>query len=89
MTLPLLRSLAGVAALSLSCTAAFAADATKERGQLAEACAADLKTLCPGVKPGEGRLKSCMRDNREKLSEACREAMKEQRGKRKGAGEKS
>jgi hypothetical protein len=27
MTLPLLRSLAGVAALSLSCTAAFAADA--------------------------------------------------------------
>ncbi|KAK9821811.1 hypothetical protein WJX81_008502 [Elliptochloris bilobata] len=39
---------------------------------LAEACRTDVELHCPNVPAGEGRVHQCLRDNREKLSEACR-----------------
>jgi hypothetical protein len=39
------------------------------------ACAADVRALCPGVRPGGGRILQCMREKRESVSEACREAL--------------
>lgn len=39
--------------------------------QIAEACAADIDRLCPGVPPGEGRIKACMKANVSQLSASC------------------
>lgn len=39
---------------------------------LAEACRPDVEKLCAKVEPGEGRVHKCLRDNRDKLTEACR-----------------
>ena len=39
------------------------------------ACAADVRTLCPGVRPGGGRIVQCMREKRDGLSDACRGAL--------------
>jgi hypothetical protein len=39
---------------------------------LAEACRADVGKLCKDVQPGEGRVHKCLRDNNEKLSQACK-----------------
>jgi hypothetical protein len=36
-------------------------------------CAEDVQRLCPGVKPGGGRLAACLRQHEAELGEACRE----------------
>jgi Golgi apparatus protein 1 len=38
---------------------------------LAEACRMDVEEFCDTVEPGEGRVHACLRDNRDKISEAC------------------
>lgn len=40
-----------------------------------EACKSDVATLCAGIQPGEGRIKACLRANKEKLSDGCRSAI--------------
>ncbi|WP_372525937.1 hypothetical protein [Piscinibacter sp.] len=77
-------SLFGVIAVS----SAFAADEAAPRvgGPVAEACRQDVQTLCAGAKPGDGRIKACMRENRAKLSDGCKAALKAQRGERKSSG---
>jgi len=37
----------------------------------AKACAGDVKSLCAGVQPGEGRIKACVKDHFKDLSEPC------------------
>jgi hypothetical protein len=39
------------------------------------ACAADIKTLCEGVKPGQGRIASCIKENFSKLSQPCQDQL--------------
>ncbi len=65
----------------LAAPAAFAADAAASApgGAAAAACAQDVKTLCPGVQPGEGRIMACLRPQRDKLSEGCKAALKAER----------
>jgi hypothetical protein len=41
------------------------------RMQIAEACAADIDRLCPGVPPGQGRIKACMKAHVSQLSAPC------------------
>ena len=36
-------------------------------------CAADVRLLCPDVKPGSARVVSCLRENQARLSPTCRE----------------
>jgi hypothetical protein len=43
------------------------------RDAMRQACAADVKTLCDGKQGRE--MMMCMRDNAEKLSGPCKEAM--------------
>jgi hypothetical protein len=71
----------------IAASSAFAADApaAKPGGALAEACAADVQKLCPGTQPGEGRIKACLKDNRAKLSDGCKAAIKGARAERKAA----
>lgn len=46
-----------------------------QRGAVREACKNDVATLCAGIQPGEGRIKACLRENKDKLSEGCRSAI--------------
>jgi hypothetical protein len=41
-----------------------------------QACSSDFHTVCSGVTPGGGRIKQCMVDNFDKLSDGCKAAMK-------------
>lgn len=84
------RTLSALAMFGLMASSAvFAADtpAAAAAGPVAEACKADVQTLCPGVQPGDGRIKQCMTKNRSKLSDACKSALKEQRAKKKAASQ--
>jgi hypothetical protein len=40
-----------------------------------KACQGDVKQLCPGVKPGEGRIVNCLKQHRAELSRNCREKL--------------
>jgi hypothetical protein len=42
------------------------------------ACANDIKTLCPGVQPGGGHIKSCMKEHKDQLSTDCKNALADQ-----------
>ncbi len=75
----LIRAAAGAALLASTALTAFAADAPAADGALAQACKGDVETLCAGVKPGEGRIAACLRQNRSKLSDGCKAAIKDAR----------
>jgi len=40
-----------------------------------QACAADIKQLCAEVKPGESRLKACVKEHFGQLSASCQTAL--------------
>lgn len=73
----------------VAASSAFAADApaAAAAGPAVEACKADVQTLCPGIQPGDGRIKQCMMKNRAKLSDSCKAALKDQRVKKKSSGQ--
>jgi hypothetical protein len=58
----------------------------KNGGMGMEACKGDIESLCPGVKPGDGRLVECLKANFDKLSPQCK-AMKEKHMKHRQAKE--
>jgi hypothetical protein len=59
-------------ALMLATTIANAQPLPAPSGlQIAEACAVDIDRLCPGVPPGQGRIKACMKANVSHLSASC------------------
>ena len=43
--------------------------------QAMRACAGDVRKLCAGIMPGEGRIKACIKENLGKLSPACVDAV--------------
>jgi hypothetical protein len=66
-----------LASALLSASAAWAAGS-----DVRQACAGDVKALCSGVKPGGGRLAACMRENTDRLSQGCRQALSANRAQR-------
>lgn len=44
---------------------------------VANECGDDLETFCSDVKPGEGRLLDCIEKNKEKVSDRCKQAIKD------------
>jgi hypothetical protein len=44
---------------------------------LANECRDDLKAYCSDVKPGEGRLIDCIGKNKDKISDRCKQAIKD------------
>jgi len=42
-----------------------------------KACMADYRKLCPGVRPGEGRVVACFEEHMGELSPGCRQSMRE------------
>jgi hypothetical protein len=49
--------------------------AAQDRTSLRDACLADDQRLCSSVTPGGGRIKQCMLDHVDELSEVCRSAI--------------
>ena len=39
--------------------------------EIARACAGDVERLCPGVPPGQGRIKACIKENISQVSGPC------------------
>ena len=61
-----------LAALMLATTVADAQQPpAPNKMQIAEACGADIDRLCPGVPPGQGRIKACMKAHFSQLSAPC------------------
>src|SRR5215471_15323801 len=62
-----------IAALTLSASALIFAACTSaamaQRG--ANACVAEMMAQCPGVQPGEGRIRACFRDHFKDFSKSC------------------
>jgi hypothetical protein len=49
---------------------------------VANECSADLQKYCSAIKPGEGRLASCLKKNEKTLNERCQQAVKDVEGKK-------
>jgi hypothetical protein len=49
--------------------------AVAQLGEVRQACAADIKQMCAEVKPGEGRLKACIKEHFGQLSQPCQTAL--------------
>ena len=45
-----------------------------------QACEPDVQKFCEGVQPGGGRIKACMAQHKDELSQPCRDALKNARG---------
>jgi hypothetical protein len=65
-----------VLALALAGALSAGAALANER-TLPEACQADASSLCPGMAPGDGKLRKCMKEHRDKVSEGCRSAIRQ------------
>jgi hypothetical protein len=46
--------------------------AEQAKQQVAKPCAGDIAKFCKGLKPGEGRIAKCLKDNKDKLSTECK-----------------
>jgi hypothetical protein len=86
MVTQLLRTAAfGVAIVLPSLVLAQGAPPPSEggrRGEFAkvrEACRADVERLCKDVKPGDGRIRECLKAHKADLSDGCTAAIKEAR----------
>ena len=43
--------------------------------QAGKPCAGDIKKLCAGIQPGEGRIKACIKSHLTKLSQTCEDSV--------------
>jgi hypothetical protein len=43
--------------------------------QAGKPCASDIKTLCAGIQPGEGRIKGCIKSHLTDLSPTCQDSL--------------
>ena len=43
--------------------------------ELTGACLSDAKTLCPGVVPGGGKIRECLKTNIKDLSDECKDVL--------------
>lgn len=50
---------------------------------LRDNCKQDIQTLCPNVKPGDGGLMACVKQNKDKLSPTCSATITDVMAKRK------
>jgi hypothetical protein len=67
---------------TLLLTAATAPLAAQDRNAMREACGQDVARLCPGVKPGGGRIIACFKEKAVELSPGCRSALQQAQAQR-------
>ena len=64
-----------IVGLAVSFLLLAAAEAMAQQGAARQACAADITQLCGEVKPGDGRLKACVKEHFGQLSASCQTAL--------------
>ncbi len=67
-------------------SASPSASAMAQRWLAMKTCALDVRTLCPGIQRGGGRIAQCLMANAAKVSVRCRDAIKRMRAGRKAGG---
>ncbi|MBW6400048.1 cysteine rich repeat-containing protein [Roseomonas sp. HJA6] len=72
--LPALAALAALPLFIASPASAQGAMSPAQR-QAAQACMPDIRAYCSGVERGGGRIIACLRQNNERLSDNCRQAL--------------
>ncbi|HWK96180.1 MAG TPA: hypothetical protein VNR39_12235 [Pseudolabrys sp.] len=65
--------------LALSALVTPASAQASQRDTLRQACAADVRRVCPGVMPGGGRIQKCFVEKYDQVSPACKSALDEAR----------
>jgi len=40
-----------------------------------QACHADVQKFCQGIRPGQGRIRACLRSNKDRVSDGCKSAV--------------
>jgi hypothetical protein len=55
--------------------------ANEDEGGWSKACKPDIEKFCKDVKPGEGRILRCMKENHDNLSGECKQQMAEMKEK--------
>lgn len=66
------------AELSPAC-AKFQTAVRDKINRFVQACTADIRTHCSGVKPGDGRVVQCLKRNRTALTDSCKAQLTEAR----------
>jgi hypothetical protein len=69
--------LVSFAVLSLTITSfdVFAQSLPPNMQALIQACGADVKSFCPGIMPGSGRIARCLQANIQNISASCHTAI--------------
>jgi len=67
--------LSGQCSFALYQAAAALEQASAALNYIADSCLDDAETLCPDVPLGEGRVLSCLIDNKDKIDEVCTAAI--------------
>jgi predicted lysophospholipase L1 biosynthesis ABC-type transport system permease subunit len=72
-----LRELRLAVAAVLAAASVSPAIAQGMRQELKQACINDVRVVCAGVFPGGGRIKKCMAEKFDQLSDGCKSALKQ------------
>jgi hypothetical protein len=67
--------LVAVAAIWLLSASDATAQMNRAMRAVLGACKPDIARFCSQVRPGEGRIKACMKEHLQELSDPCKEAM--------------
>ncbi len=73
----LAASAAAVLTMALSALVPPAAAQSMPPEALRQACGGDVRKLCAGVKPGEGRIVQCLAAKPDQVSPACKSALQQ------------
>ena len=63
--------MAGMRSGIVICAALLLSGSVAVAQQASNPCTADIKKLCPDIKPGEGRITACIKSHLTELSENC------------------
>lgn len=80
--MPPLRAALCAALASLVLATAAAPSQAQDRNAMRAACGPDAARLCPGVKPGGGRILACFKEKAADLSPGCRSALQQAQAQR-------
>lgn len=80
--MPLTRTALFAALAALVLATAVAPVQAQDRGAMRQACGQDVARLCPGVKPGGGRIIACFKEKAAELSPGCRTALQQAQAQR-------
>lgn len=64
-------------ALSLATASSVSAQqlSMSQKLQIREDCGQDFRSLCPGLRPGDGQLMGCVQSKKDQLSKTCSETL--------------